>query len=68
MLPPENLLIIAGAGDRFTSPRFVHLPHRHWSGSDIWFHGNHLLHLRQGQYLRLMKKFMDRHITGPTIP
>lgn len=69
VLPAENLLVIAGAGDRFTSPRFVHLLHQHWRGSDIhWFPGNHLLHLQQGRYLRLMKKLMDRHMgPGPTI-
>lgn len=59
----DRLLVIGGAGDRFTSPRFVSLLHQHWVGSHLhWFPGNHLLHLQQGRYLRLMKKFMDRHI------
>ena len=56
-------MVIGGAGDRFTSPRFVSLLHQHWAGSDVhWFPGNHLLHLQQGRYLRLMKKFMDRNV------
>ena len=58
---PERLLIIGGAGDRFTAPSFVNLLHRHWAGSRLhWFPGNHVLHLQQGQYLRLMKRFMDQ--------
>lgn len=62
-LDPGRLMVIGGAGDRFTSPRFVSLLHQHWSGSDVhWFPGNHLLHLQQGRYLRLMKKFMDRNV------
>ncbi|WP_439640372.1 alpha/beta hydrolase family protein [Nevskia sp.] len=57
----ERLLIIGGAGDRFTAPSFVNLLHRHWAGSRLhWFPGNHVLHLQQGQYLRLMKRFMDQ--------
>ena len=60
-IDPERLLIIGGAGDRFTAPSFVNLLHRHWTGSRLhWFPGNHVLHLQQGQYLRLMKRFMDR--------
>ena len=63
LLDPDRLLIIGGAGDRFTSPRFVSLLHQHWAGSHLhWFPGNHLLHLQQGRYLRLMKKFMDSHV------
>jgi pimeloyl-ACP methyl ester carboxylesterase len=59
-------MVIGGAGDRFTPPRHVRLLHRHWPGSAmLWFPGNHLLHLRQGEYLRRMKQFMDRHTGGP---
>lgn len=61
LLPPDRLLLIAGAGDRFTAPHFVNLLHQHWQGSDIhWFPGNHVVHLHQADYLRLMKQFMDR--------
>lgn len=57
----DRLFIISGAGDRFTSPRFVRLLHEHWQGSRIhWFPGNHLLHLEQGHYLRDMHSFIDR--------
>lgn len=59
-LSPERLLIISGAGDRFTSPDMVRLLHQHWGGSRLhWFPGNHLLHFQQAHYLRLMKRFMD---------
>ena len=61
-IAPERLLIIGGAGDRLTPPRFVSLLHEHWQGSALhWFPGNHVVHLQQGVYLKLMRRFMDRH-------
>ena len=61
-IAPERLLVIGGAGDRFTPPRFVRLLHQHWQGSAMhWFPGNHVVHLQQGVYLRLMRGFMDSH-------
>jgi len=58
----QRLLIIGGAGDRLTPPRFVHLLHQHWQGSALhWFPGNHVVHLQQGVYLKLMRRFMDKH-------
>lgn len=62
-LPPERLFIIGGAGDRFTSPRFVRLLHEHWQGSRLhWFPGNHILHLQQGEYLREIRNFIDQSV------
>jgi pimeloyl-ACP methyl ester carboxylesterase len=61
-IPGNRLLIIGGAGDRFTPPRYVRLLHEHWKGSHLhWYPGNHLIHLQRGGYLKLMKWFMDRH-------
>jgi pimeloyl-ACP methyl ester carboxylesterase len=61
-LDAKRLLIIGGAGDRLTSPRFVRLLHEHWQGSRLhWFPGNHLVHLEQRRYLREMRNFMDDH-------
>lgn len=61
----ERLLIIGGAGDRLTPPRFVRLLHQHWPGSTLhWFPGNHVVHLQQGVYLKRMRDFMDRHTRG----
>lgn len=58
----DKVLVIGGAGDRFTPPRHVRLLHEHFPGSHLhWFPGNHLLHLHQDKYLRRMKVFMDRH-------
>lgn len=58
----ERVMIIGGAGDRFTPPRHVRLLHEHFRGSHLhWFPGNHLLHIQQARYLRMMKRFMDRH-------
>lgn len=60
VLDPERLMVIGGAGDRFTSPRLVNTLHEHWGGSEMhWFPGNHLIHLHQAEYLRMMKRFMD---------
>lgn len=61
VIDPGRLLIIGGAGDRFTSPRYIQLLHEHWAGSHLhWFPGNHVLHLRQREYLELMRDFMHR--------
>jgi pimeloyl-ACP methyl ester carboxylesterase len=57
----DRVLIIAGAGDRFTMPRHVSLLHRHWPGSALhWFPGNHLVHLGRGQYMERMRVHVDR--------
>jgi len=65
----DRVLIIGGAGDRFTPPRHVRLLHEHFTGSRLhWFPGNHLIHLHQGKYLRLMKEFMDRCCETPVGP
>jgi hypothetical protein len=62
VIAPERLMIIGGAGDRFTSPQFVNALHKHWSGSEMhWFPGNHVMHLNKLAYLRLMKEFMDKN-------
>jgi len=59
-LPTARLLVIGGAGDRFVAPRYVELLHRHWDGSAVhWFPGNHVIHLHQEEYLRLMLSFMN---------
>jgi pimeloyl-ACP methyl ester carboxylesterase len=61
-IEPQRLLIIGGAGDRLTPPRFVRLLHEHWQGSELhWFPGNHIVHLQQGTYLKRMRQFMDRY-------
>ena len=67
-LDGDRALIIGGAGDRLTSPRFVRLLHDHWRESHLhWFPGNHVIHLSQGAYLRRMKNFMDRHTASPML-
>lgn len=61
VISADRLMIIGGAGDRFTSPQLVNTLHQHWPGSEMhWFPGNHLMHLHQPAYLRIMKKFMDK--------
>lgn len=58
---PHRLMVVGGAGDRFTAPRFVKLLHEHWQGSEMyWYHGNHLLFFNHGQVLHWIKNFMDR--------
>jgi pimeloyl-ACP methyl ester carboxylesterase len=61
LLEPERLLIIAGAGDRLVPPHHIRLLHDHWQGSALhWFPGNHVIHLQQRNYLKLMLSFMNR--------
>lgn len=64
-IDPQRILILSGTGDRLAPPSHPRLLHAHWPDSTLrWFSGNHLLHLRQGEYLREMKRFMDKH-TAP---
>ncbi|WP_394833167.1 hypothetical protein LVJ94_42365 [Pendulispora rubella] len=57
----DRILLIGGAADRFVPPKHIQLLHRHWPGSNLhWFPGNHVIHWHQGEYLRKMKRFMDR--------
>lgn len=63
VIDPRRLLVIGGAGDRFTAPRYVQLLHKHWTGSRMhWFPGNHVLHLHQSRYLRLMRDFIGQSL------
>jgi acyl-CoA-binding protein/pimeloyl-ACP methyl ester carboxylesterase len=56
----DRLLIIGGAGDRLAAPHHAKTLHDHWKGSRLhWFPGNHMIHVHQATYLRLMKEFMD---------
>lgn len=58
-LPKERLMIVAGAGDRFASPKHSRLLWDHWDRPPLhWFPGNHLIHLDQGRYLKEMSAFM----------
>ncbi|WP_372863149.1 alpha/beta hydrolase family protein [Spongiibacter sp.] len=69
LLDPERVMIIGGAGDRFTPPRFVRLLHAHWPDSHLhWFPGNHVMHFGRKEYLQLMLEFMDSHCQGPPLP
>lgn len=61
-LDTERVLIIGGAGDRLTSPKLVRLLHEHWQGAHFHrFPGNHVIHFKQGEYLKEMLTFMNRH-------
>ena len=63
-VPADRLLIIAGAGDRFTAPRYQNLLHEHWPGSHLhWFPGNHVMHLQKRNYLRLMRTLMRKSLS-----
>ncbi len=59
LLDKERLMIVAGAGDRFASPKHARLLWDHWDRPRMhWFPGNHLLHLDKGKYLKEMAAFM----------
>ncbi len=56
----QRLLIVAGAGDRFASPKHARLLWDHWDRPRIhWFPGNHLIHFDKGKYLKEMAAFMQ---------
>ncbi|MNN64988.1 Alpha/beta hydrolase family protein [compost metagenome] len=57
----KRVLIIGGAGDRFTLPRHLRLLQQHWPGSQLhWFPGSHLFHLGRAEYLKQMRTLMGR--------
>ena len=59
LVPKDRRLIITGLGDRFAPPQQAELLWRHWDRCAFhWFPGNHLLHIRQPDYLRRMTRFM----------
>lgn len=61
VIDTKKLMVIGGAGDRFTSPIFVQQLHKHWKGSQMfWYEGNHLLFLNHKQSLLKIKKFIDQ--------
>ena len=64
-ISPQNVFMIAGAGDRLTPPHYVKLLHEHWAGSTLnWYPGNHIMHLQQKRYLKQMRAFMDQAISS----
>ena len=61
VLERDRLMIIAGAADRWASPKQSRLLWDHWGRPDLyWFPGNHVLHLDRGNYLREMARLMNR--------
>jgi len=61
-LPPERLMIIAGAGDRMAPPSQARLLWEHWGHPEIYyFPGNHMLHFDRGGYLRAQARFLARN-------
>ena len=59
VLPPERLMIVAGAGDRLAPPKHSRLLWDHWNRCRIhWFPGSHSIHLDRGEYLEQMARFM----------
>ena len=60
-LAKERLMIVGGVADRLAPPRHASILWDHWKRPAIhWFPGNHLIHLKQGEYLRYMAKFLAR--------
>lgn len=61
VIPEENLMIIAGLGDRMASPKHSRLLWEHWNHPQLhWFPGNHFLHLDRGTFFREIEKFLRR--------
>ncbi|SHT50988.1 alpha/beta hydrolase family protein [Mycobacteroides abscessus] len=63
VVPREQRLIITGLGDRLAPPEQSEMLWEHWDRCALhWFPGNHILHVNQGDYLRRMTEFLDRHL------
>ncbi len=61
LVPRDRLMIVGGVADRLAPPRHASVLWDHWQRPAIhWFPGNHLIHLKQGEYLRYMAKFLAR--------
>ena len=59
-IPFERRMIVGGLGDRFAPPEQSRLLWEHWERPRLhWFPGNHLLHTKQGVYLKEMRSFMQ---------
>ncbi len=67
-LPREQLMIVAGVGDRVAPPKHSRILWEHWDRCRLhWFPGGHLLHLDKGEYLVEMARFMRQlnFLPGP---
>lgn len=61
LVPRDRRFIIAGTGDRITTPAHAKLLWEHWERPAIhWFSGGHLLHYGRGQALREASVFAAR--------
>lgn len=60
-IPKENLMVIAGLGDRMASPKHARLLWEHWGRPKMhWFPGNHFVHLDRGAYFAEIEEFLRK--------
>ena len=60
VVPKDRLLIIAGLGDRISTPEQTVELWKHWRHPELhWFPGAHGLHLGRGAFLGAMRRLLD---------
>jgi hypothetical protein len=60
LLPPENIFMYAGLGDRMSTPGQAHRLWRHWGEPRIfWYEGGHLTFLWSGQVSRFLDEALS---------
>lgn len=62
-IPHDRLMIVSGAGDRFTPPGHVKLLHDHWDQCRLeWFAGNHMWHVGKSRLFQPMIELLQRSV------
>lgn len=56
----DRLFVIGGLGDRLAPPEQSERLWEHWGRCKLhWYPGNHVVHVRRGDYLREMGRFLN---------
>jgi pimeloyl-ACP methyl ester carboxylesterase len=59
-IAPDRLFVIGGLGDRLAPPEQSERLWEHWGRCKLhWYPGNHVVHVRRGDYLREMGRFLN---------
>jgi pimeloyl-ACP methyl ester carboxylesterase len=58
-IAPERCMIVAGRGDRITTPQQAEALHRHWGAPALhWFPGGHLAQIGRGDAFRAIRRHL----------
>jgi hypothetical protein len=60
VLDRDRLFVIGGLGDRLAPPQQSQQLWEHWGRCKLhWYPGNHILHVKRGDYLKEMGRFLQ---------